>query len=453
MSKSPTGDIKLELFGDGESFDPDKGTYVSTGYVFIFGGWQNSLSVICRNNEHDDGRKAARADIARRARPQLPLHDHQAGRHAGLERSTGARSCAGPIPSRSPAPATNTWRSTTGRPTSLRQPLDTPGAVSTEPWTNLRVATLRSRSPRWPPWRPAQVAAHLHARQPRSGRARGRAGAAAPGRARARPRRDAGLRRHRRARAEPRHGRQPEDAAHARSSVSTPTRSTPSRSSTASPRPATTRCPTATASTSSSITTRCAPAARAPRGATSAPSWARRRRSSSSTCASARLPIDAPLATAFFFALRTETRDLGRESTEAERQRVPRAGAARRPQPALPDDPPQGAARALRRARSRAALGAGIRRRGGGQPGRARLSRSGRRDRRPAAVVRGRPLRAVHGPVRRQPVPVAAHRSRQRARRHAHAPGRRHRRRRRAATARWPAPGCSRASRPKRSWR
>jgi len=63
MSKSPTGDIKLELFGDGESFDPDKGSYMSTGYVFIFGGWQNSLSVICRNNEHDDGRKAARRDM------------------------------------------------------------------------------------------------------------------------------------------------------------------------------------------------------------------------------------------------------------------------------------------------------------------------------------------------------------------------------------------------------
>jgi nanoRNase/pAp phosphatase (c-di-AMP/oligoRNAs hydrolase) len=31
------------------------------------------------------------------------------------------------------------------------------------------------------------------------------------------------------------------------------------------------------------------------------------------------VPISAPLATAFFFALRTETRDLGRESTEAER--------------------------------------------------------------------------------------------------------------------------------------
>ena len=32
------------------------------------------------------------------------------------------------------------------------------------------------------------------------------------------------------------------------------------------------------------------------------------------------VPIDAPLATAFFFALRTETRDLGRESTESERR-------------------------------------------------------------------------------------------------------------------------------------
>lgn len=63
QSRSDAGDIKLELFGDGESFDPDRGGYVSTGYVFIFGGWRNSLSVICRNNEHDEGRKAARGDM------------------------------------------------------------------------------------------------------------------------------------------------------------------------------------------------------------------------------------------------------------------------------------------------------------------------------------------------------------------------------------------------------
>jgi Farnesoic acid 0-methyl transferase len=61
-SKSPAGDIKVELYGDGESFDPDKGSYTSTGYVLIFGGWHNSLSVICRQEEHGEGRKAERAD-------------------------------------------------------------------------------------------------------------------------------------------------------------------------------------------------------------------------------------------------------------------------------------------------------------------------------------------------------------------------------------------------------
>jgi Farnesoic acid 0-methyl transferase len=63
MSKSPAGDIKVELYGDGESFDPDKGGYTSTGYVLIFGGWHNSLSVICRQDEHGDGRKAERSDV------------------------------------------------------------------------------------------------------------------------------------------------------------------------------------------------------------------------------------------------------------------------------------------------------------------------------------------------------------------------------------------------------
>ena len=63
VSKSPAGDIKIELFGDGESFDPDKGAYTSSGYVLIFGGWNNSLSVICRQDEHGAGRKAGRSDV------------------------------------------------------------------------------------------------------------------------------------------------------------------------------------------------------------------------------------------------------------------------------------------------------------------------------------------------------------------------------------------------------
>jgi hypothetical protein len=72
MSKSPSGDIKLELFGDGESFDPDKGSYISSGYVLIFGGWQNSLSVICRQDEHGAGRKAQRSDV--RVEPSRSYH-------------------------------------------------------------------------------------------------------------------------------------------------------------------------------------------------------------------------------------------------------------------------------------------------------------------------------------------------------------------------------------------
>jgi hypothetical protein len=39
-SESPEGDIKCELFGDGYSH--------GSGYVFILGGWENSLTVLAR---------------------------------------------------------------------------------------------------------------------------------------------------------------------------------------------------------------------------------------------------------------------------------------------------------------------------------------------------------------------------------------------------------------------
>jgi hypothetical protein len=59
-SNSPQGDLKIELFGDGESFDPDRGQYNPTGYIFVFGGWGNSLSIIGRLGEHDAEVKARR---------------------------------------------------------------------------------------------------------------------------------------------------------------------------------------------------------------------------------------------------------------------------------------------------------------------------------------------------------------------------------------------------------
>jgi hypothetical protein len=40
--------------------------------MLIFGGWNNSLSVIARQNEHDDGRKAARRDV--RVEPGRKYH-------------------------------------------------------------------------------------------------------------------------------------------------------------------------------------------------------------------------------------------------------------------------------------------------------------------------------------------------------------------------------------------
>lgn len=63
-STSPDGDIKVELWGDGRSFDPDRGGYTATSYVAVMGGWRNSKSQIARLDEH--GR-----DVAARARPPV----------------------------------------------------------------------------------------------------------------------------------------------------------------------------------------------------------------------------------------------------------------------------------------------------------------------------------------------------------------------------------------------
>ena len=50
-SESASGDIKVELFGDGVSKATSE-SYTATGYVVIFGGWNNSLNVVARLDEH-----------------------------------------------------------------------------------------------------------------------------------------------------------------------------------------------------------------------------------------------------------------------------------------------------------------------------------------------------------------------------------------------------------------
>jgi hypothetical protein len=63
------GDIKIEIFGDGKSFDEDGGAYTATGYELIFGGWFNSKSIIARLDEHG-------SDVVQRTEPRVTPNQH-----------------------------------------------------------------------------------------------------------------------------------------------------------------------------------------------------------------------------------------------------------------------------------------------------------------------------------------------------------------------------------------
>ena len=52
------GDIKVELYGDGTSFAKQI-NYRASGYVVIFGGWNNTLNAIVRQDEHGRDRATA----------------------------------------------------------------------------------------------------------------------------------------------------------------------------------------------------------------------------------------------------------------------------------------------------------------------------------------------------------------------------------------------------------
>ena len=50
-SETADGDIKVEIFGDGASYAKND-SYTATSYVVIFGGWNNSMNVLARMDEH-----------------------------------------------------------------------------------------------------------------------------------------------------------------------------------------------------------------------------------------------------------------------------------------------------------------------------------------------------------------------------------------------------------------
>jgi hypothetical protein len=61
--EGPDGDIKWEAFGDGRNH--------STGYVFLFGGWHNRESRICKLDEHALTEKQLRDSLAAEAHPYV----------------------------------------------------------------------------------------------------------------------------------------------------------------------------------------------------------------------------------------------------------------------------------------------------------------------------------------------------------------------------------------------
>ncbi|MFO0695785.1 MAG: hypothetical protein U0230_19645 [Polyangiales bacterium] len=69
-SDTPDGDLKVEVFGDGVSKAEDV-SYTATSYVVIFGGWNNSLNVLARMNEHGDDRIV---DSSRKVVPGQTYH-------------------------------------------------------------------------------------------------------------------------------------------------------------------------------------------------------------------------------------------------------------------------------------------------------------------------------------------------------------------------------------------
>jgi hypothetical protein len=88
MSRSPDGDLKVELWGDGKSFAKATSYTDASSYIAIFGGWKNTFHVLARIDEHAKDRPELKLDPDNpdlRARPVRPHNMY----HFKIERSDG----------------------------------------------------------------------------------------------------------------------------------------------------------------------------------------------------------------------------------------------------------------------------------------------------------------------------------------------------------------------------
>lgn len=88
QSSSPDGDIKVEVWGDGESGATKRSYDDATSYVVIFGGWKNSFHVLARKNEHGRDRKQLELDDETNDARLLPVEPDRTY-HFRVERRDG----------------------------------------------------------------------------------------------------------------------------------------------------------------------------------------------------------------------------------------------------------------------------------------------------------------------------------------------------------------------------
>ena len=88
VSQGDDGDLKAEVFGDGQSAATGTSYTNATSYLTVLGGWKNTLHVMARLNEHGHDRKEIRIDKDSDDPRQRPVQKGQVY-HFKIERTDG----------------------------------------------------------------------------------------------------------------------------------------------------------------------------------------------------------------------------------------------------------------------------------------------------------------------------------------------------------------------------
>jgi len=88
MSDSPDGDIKAEVWGDGQSAATSISYTNATSYLTVLGGWKNTFHVLARMNEHGTDRKEIKIDPTSDDPREKPVTRGQSY-HFKIERTDG----------------------------------------------------------------------------------------------------------------------------------------------------------------------------------------------------------------------------------------------------------------------------------------------------------------------------------------------------------------------------